>query len=164
MVIANGPGLEKHLPGLKISKGQLVGLNARQPLDLDLPLNSAGYILPKENDITWIGSTHEKEFTDIDVSYEAGHKLIERTEKNFQISLAGKEDMLMKASLRTGSKDRLPFAGKIEENVYAIGALGSRGFSLGPILGEFIASLINRSPNPVSTGIALAIDPLRFKD
>ena len=164
LVIANGPGLEKHLPGLKISKGQLVGLHARQPLDLDLPLNSAGYILPKENDVTWIGSTHEKEFTDIDISYEAGHELIERTEKNFQISLAGKENMLMRASLRTGSKDRLPFAGKIEENVYAIGALGSRGFSLGPILGEFIASLINRSPNPLSTGIALAIDPLRFKD
>ena len=54
--------------------------------------------------------------------------------------------MLMEARLRTGSKDRLPLAGKIEENVYALGALGSRGFSLGPILGEYIASLINNTP------------------
>jgi glycine/D-amino acid oxidase-like deaminating enzyme len=42
--------------------------------------------------------------------------------------------------------------------------LGSRGFSLGPILGEYIASLINNSPSPISTGLALSIDPLRFKD
>ena len=54
--------------------------------------------------------------------------------------------MLMEARLRTGSKDRLPLAGKIEENVYVIGALGSRGFSLGPILGEYISSLINNTP------------------
>jgi len=72
--------------------------------------------------------------------------------------------MLMTANLRVGSKDRLPLAGKVEENVYAVGSLGSRGFSLGPLLGEYIASLINNSPSPISSGIALAIDPLRFKD
>ena len=70
----------------------------------------------------------------------------------------------MKANFRVGSKDRLPLAGKIEENIYAIGALGSRGFSLAPLLGEHVASLINNSPSPISSGIALAIEPLRFKD
>jgi tRNA 5-methylaminomethyl-2-thiouridine biosynthesis bifunctional protein len=164
LVIANGPGLGKYLPGIKISKGQLVGLKGDQILNLDLPLNSAGYILPKINDITWIGSTHEREFENIDISYQAGHELVARTEKNFNIDLVGSEDMLMEARIRIGSKDRLPLAGKIEENVYAIGALGSRGFSLGPILGDYIASLINNSPNPLSSGIALAIEPLRFRD
>ena len=72
--------------------------------------------------------------------------------------------MLMKAHLRIGSKDRLPLAGKIEENIYTIGALGSRGFSLGPLLGDYVASLINNSPSPISSGLALAIEPLRFKD
>jgi tRNA 5-methylaminomethyl-2-thiouridine biosynthesis bifunctional protein len=55
-------------------------------------------------------------------------------------------------------------AGKIEENIYTIGALGSRGFSLGPLLGDYVASLINNSPSPISSGLALAIEPLRFKD
>jgi tRNA 5-methylaminomethyl-2-thiouridine biosynthesis bifunctional protein len=58
----------------------------------------------------------------------------------------------------------LPLAGKIEENIYIIGALGSRGFSLGPLLGDYVASLVNNSPSPISSGIALAIEPLRFKD
>ena len=50
------------------------------------------------------------------------------------------------------------------QNIYAIGALGSRGFSLAPLLGELIASQISQSPNPISTGIALSIDPMRFID
>ena len=164
LVIANGPGLEQYLFGMKISKGQLIGLKGSQQINLDLPLNSAGYILPEANGVTWIGSTHEREFKNIDICYEAGYELIERTNKNFNIELAGAENMLMTANLRVGSNDRLPLAGKVEENVYAVGSLGSRGFSLGPLLGEYVASLINNSPSPISSGIALAMDPLRFKD
>ena len=163
LIIANGPGLAQYLSGLKTSKGQLVGLKGKQPIDLDLPINSAGYILPKVNGITWIGSTHEREYDNIDVCYEAGKELIERTNQNFKITLDGLDNMLMESNFRVGSKDRLPLAGKIKENVYAIGGLGSRGFSLGPILGEHVASLINHSPSPISSGIALAIEPLRFK-
>jgi len=164
LVIANGPGLEQYLFGTKISKGQLVGLKGSQQINLDLPINSAGYILPEVNGVTWIGSTHEREFENIDICYEAGYGLIERTNKNFNIELAGAGNILMTANLRVGSKDRLPLAGKVEENIYAIGSLGSRGFSLGPLLGDYIASLINNSPSPISSGIALAIDPLRFID
>ena len=164
LIIANGPSLEEILSGLKISKGQLVGLKGEQSINLDLPLNSAGYILPKVNNITWIGSSHEKDYEDLNICYEVGKDLVKRIDKNFKIKLAGASNMLMEARLRTGSKDRLPLAGKIEENVYVIGALGSRGFSLGPILGEYISSLINNTPSPISAGIALAIEPLRFKD
>ena len=164
LIIANGSGLTKYLSGLKISKGQLVGLRGEQPIDLDLPINSAGYILPKINNITWIGSTHEREFNDIDICYKTGQELITKTNRNFNINLSGSDNMLMEAHLRIGSKDRLPLAGKIEENIYTIGALGSRGFSLGPLLGDYVASLVNNSPSPISSGIALAIEPLRFKD
>ena len=164
LIIANGPSLKEILSGLKITKGQLVGLKGEQSINLDLPLNSAGYILPKVNNITWIGSSHEKDYENLNICYEVGKELVQRIDKNFKIKLAGTSDMLMEARLRTGSKDRLPLAGKIDENVYAIGALGSRGFSLGPLLGEYISSLINNTPSPISTGIALAIEPLRFKD
>ena len=164
LIIANGPGLEQYLCGLKISKGQLVGLKGNQQINLDLPLNSAGYILPEVDGVTWIGSTHEREFKNIDVCYEAGYKLIEKTNKNFNLGFTGAENMLMTANFRVGSKDRLPIAGKIADQIYVIGSLGSRGFSLAPLLGEFVASQINNSPSPISSGIALAIDPLRFKD
>src|SRR6056300_120361 len=164
LIIANGTGLAKYLSGLKISKGQLVGLKGEQPIDLDLPINSAGYILPKLDNITWIGSSHEREFDDLHACQKVGQELIKRTNTNFNINLQSSKKMLMEARLRVGSKDRMPVAGKIQKSIYAIGALGSRGFSLGPILGEYVASLINDSPSPVSSGVALAIEPLRFKD
>ena len=119
LIIASGPTLEKYLPGLKISKGQLVGLKGNQPIDLDLPVNSAGYILPMQENITWIGSSHEKDYENMDISYEVGKELVKKINKNFKINLAGTENMLMEARLRTGSKDRLPLAGKIQENVYS---------------------------------------------
>ena len=164
LIIANGSNLERYLSGLKISKGQLVGLKGDQQIDLDLPINSTGYILPKVDGFTWIGSTHERKFENIEICYEAGRELIKRINKNFNVTLEGADNMQMTANLRVSSKDRLPLAGKIEKNIYAIGGLGSRGFSLGPILGEHVASLINNSPSPISSGIALAIEPLRFKD
>ena len=114
--------------------------------------------------LTLLKITHEREFENIEICYEAGRELIKRTNKNFNVSLQGSDDMQMTANLRVSSKDRLPLAGKIEKNIYAIGGLGSRGFSLGPILGEHVASLINNSPSPISSGISLAIEPLRFKD
>lgn len=166
LVIANGAGLLNITNGLKISKGQLVGLNGAQDIAFPLPINSEGYILPPLNGVTWIGSTHQKEFHDIQPSDEANQELINRTENNFKISLNAKNNFLTEARIRVGSKDRLPIAGRASahQNIYALGALGSRGFSLAPLMGEYIASQISSSPNPISTGIALSIDPMRFKD
>jgi len=166
VVIASGAGLLNVIPSLKISKGQLVGLKNSQDIACSLPINSEGYILPSIDGVTWIGSTHEKDFQDLLPSSEATNDLIIRTEKNFKVNLGSIDGALTEARLRLGSKDRLPIAGKIssDHNIYAIGALGSRGFSLAPLMGELIASQISQSPNPVSTGIALSIDPMRFID
>ena len=166
VVIASGAGLLNVMPNLKISKGQLVGLRSNQEIACSLPVNSEGYILPSIDGITWIGSTHQKDFQDIMPSLEATKDLISRTERNFKINLVSDANALTEARLRVGSKDRLPIAGRIsnDQNIYAIGALGSRGFSLAPLLGELIASQISKSPNPISTGIALSIDPMRFID
>jgi tRNA 5-methylaminomethyl-2-thiouridine biosynthesis bifunctional protein len=122
--------------------------------------------LPSIDGVTWIGSTHQKDFQDLLPSSEATNDLISRTERNFKVNLGSIDGALSEVRLRLGSKDRLPIAGKIsnDQNIYAIGALGSRGFSLAPLMGELIASQISQSPNPVSTGIALSIDPMRFID
>ena len=166
LVIANGAGLLNSVQGLKISKGQLVGLSGTQDITSKLPINSEGYILPPVNGVTWIGSTHQKDFNDLKPSDKENQELIKRTENNFNIKLHAEGDLLTEARARVGSKDRLPIAGRVssEQNIYALGALGSRGFSLAPLMGEYIASQISNSPNPISTGIALSINPMRFKD
>ena len=164
VVIASGAGLLNVIPSLKISKGQLVGLKDSPDITCSIPVNSEGYILPPIDGITWIGSTHQKDFQDLLPSSEVTKDLILRTERNFKITLGSADGALSEARVRLGSKDRLPIAGRIsnDQHIYAIGALGSRGFSLAPLMGELIASQISKSPNPISTGIALSIDPMRF--
>jgi len=164
VIIASGAGLLPYIPTLKISKGQLAGLTEPQMIEPMMPVNSEGYILPKVNGVTWVGSTHDKEFLDLEASEDSARDLIIRTEKNFNIKLQTQGSIMTEARLRVGSKDRLPIAGRISttQNIYALGALGSRGFSLAPLLSEYLISQINNAPNPISTAIALSVDPKRF--
>ena len=164
VIISSGAGLLHFIPTLKISKGQLAGLTRPQAIEPNLPVNSEGYILPAINGVTWIGSTHDKEFLTLEASGESAQELISRTERNFNLSLDIKDSIMSEARLRVGSKDRLPIAGKIStsQNIYGLGALGSRGFSLAPLLSEYIVSQISHAPNPISTAIALSVNPQRF--
>lgn len=164
LIIASGAGLMNLLPNLTISKGQLVGLSQKQDHAPKLPINSEGYILPSLHGITWLGATYDREFQDMEPSKSSGELLISNTERSLGIEFNNPEDHLMEARFRVGSKDRIPMAGKLNshENIYVMGALGSRGFSLAPLLGEFISSMIHDIPSPISTGIALSLDPNRF--
>ena len=53
-------------------------------------------------------------------------------------------------------------AGALEDKIYAIGGLGSRGLSLAPLLAEIIMCDICNIPSPISKNIKEAINPLRF--
>ena len=152
------------IPTLKISKGQLAGLTRPQVIAPNLPVNSEGYILPAINGVMWIGSTHDKDFLNLEASKESAQELISRTERNFNLSFDTQDSIMSEARLRVGSKDRLPIAGKLStsQNIYGLGALGSRGFSLAPLLSEYIVSQISHAPNPISTALALSVDPQRF--
>jgi tRNA 5-methylaminomethyl-2-thiouridine biosynthesis bifunctional protein len=164
VIIASGAGLLPFIPTLKISKGQLAGLTRPQVIAPNLPVNSEGYILPAINGVMWIGSTHDKDFLNLEASKESAQELISRTERNFNLSFDTQDSIMSEARLRVGSKDRLPIAGKLStsQNIYGLGALGSRGFSLAPLLSEYIVSQISHAPNPISTALALSVDPQRF--
>lgn len=87
--------------------------------------------------------------------------------------------------VRCVSHDRLPFAGAVadeaaaaaaaqslrgaqledvprRDGAYACFALGSRGLTLAPLLGELIAARIEGEPLPVESDLAAAVDPARF--
>jgi tRNA 5-methylaminomethyl-2-thiouridine biosynthesis bifunctional protein len=87
--------------------------------------------------------------------------------------------------VRCVSHDRLPFAGAVadeaaataaapslrgaqledlprQDGAFACFALGSRGLTLAPLLGELIAARIEGEPWPVESDLAAAVDPARF--
>lgn len=67
-----------------------------------------------------------------------------------------------RVSFRLASKDRSPIAGDLGNGLYVIAALGARGMVTGPILGQYIASLIMQTPSPLDRGAASLVDPYRF--
>lgn len=82
-----------------------------------------------------------------------------------------------RASIRTTTQDRLPFAGAPPTNEKApdgtpapsgrvyrlIGGLGSRGFLWAPLLAEIVASEAFGEPSPVETSVTECLDPGRFR-
>jgi tRNA 5-methylaminomethyl-2-thiouridine biosynthesis bifunctional protein len=66
-----------------------------------------------------------------------------------------------RAGLRAAAKDRLPAAGLVAEGLHVLTALGSRGFTSAPLLGEAVAAGICGAPSPLPDDLAVALLPGR---
>ena len=66
-------------------------------------------------------------------------------------------------SHRASTPDRNPICGEIANNVYALGALGARGLTLAPLLGDMIAAQMLNMPVTLGLDIRSGLDPFRFR-
>ena len=67
-----------------------------------------------------------------------------------------------RVGFRIVARDRLPLAGRLDEDTWALLALGSRGLTWTSLGAELVASLLEGEPLPVEGKLADALDPLRF--
>jgi len=77
--------------------------------------------------------------------------------------LAGRPT-LGRASIRAATPDQLPIAGAVAPGLMALGGLGSRGFTLAPLLAEHVAALALGAPSPLPTPLARIVAPERFAE
>ena len=68
-----------------------------------------------------------------------------------------------RTSQRASTPDRNPIMGQLAENVYVLGAIGARGLTMAPLLGEYLAAEIAFMPNCLNQKIQAALDPFRFR-
>nr|WP_316627140.1 FAD-dependent 5-carboxymethylaminomethyl-2-thiouridine(34) oxidoreductase MnmC [uncultured Brevundimonas sp.] len=66
-----------------------------------------------------------------------------------------------RAAIRATTPDRLPLAGALDEGLYILGGLGSRGFCVAPLLGAHLAALILNRPSPLPRDLASRVSPRR---
>lgn len=66
------------------------------------------------------------------------------------------------AATRATTTDYLPLAGAWSESLYVLTGLGSRGFTLAPLLAEHIAADILGAPSPLPQRLADLVAPSRF--
>lgn len=68
-----------------------------------------------------------------------------------------------RVSHRATIQDYTPLAGRVNDDLYVLGGLGSRGFLTAPLLAELIADQIFDAPLPLENDLVAALDPHRFK-
>ena len=68
-----------------------------------------------------------------------------------------------RASQRASTPDHNPVMGQLASDIYVLGAVGARGFTLAPLLGEYLAARIALMPNCLSQTVQAALDPFRFR-
>lgn len=125
-----------------------------------------GYVAPGAGGVLF-GATHDRGRTDTAVDDES-------TTRN-RATLAGRLPALAealadrpavsRAAVRATTKDRSPIAGAVpgQAGLFVLTGLGSRGFALGPLLGEHVAALVMAAPSPLPAGLAAVVAPDRFQ-
>jgi tRNA 5-methylaminomethyl-2-thiouridine biosynthesis bifunctional protein len=133
---------------------------------LDLPCAAAwgGYAAPYGGGLLF-GATHDRGRTDTAVDPVDHQRNLDTlalalpavAEAARLIPLQGR------ASIRAAAFDRMPVAGAMDEGLYVLGGLGSRGFTTAPLLAEHLAALIAGAPSPLPRDLQATVDPSRLR-
>ena len=163
--IAAGAGCGELCPGLPILpvRGQANWAPGATAPDLVGAISFGAYVLPTPGGVLF-GATHDR--GDMGVEIRAAD-----TARN----LAGVAAVLPRlaarlstaktqcwAATRATTTDYLPLAGAWSEGLFVLTGLGSRGFTLAPLLAEHVAAQIMGAPSPLPRSLAELVAPERF--
>ena len=162
VILAAGIGLQPLAPALPLSpvRGQAsIAPSADQPA----PAAWGGYVVPTRESVLF-GATHDRGEAASNLRPEDDRRNLEilaRARPRLAATLAG-GPMTGRASVRAATPDRLPVCGEIGPGLFVLGGLGSRGFSLAPLLAEHLAATLAGTPSPLPREAAALVAPARF--
>lgn len=127
------------------------------------PVAWGGYAIPTRSGLLF-GATHERGRTDPAPPSDASARNRETLAGALPDLASRLADLPSQArvAVRATTPDRLPVAGALEDGLYVLGGLGSRGFCAAPLLAEHVAALALGLPSPLAADQARKVDPLRF--
>jgi tRNA 5-methylaminomethyl-2-thiouridine biosynthesis bifunctional protein len=148
---------------LRRVRGQLTYLPAER---LEAPHAVAlrgGMVLPPVDGLCVVGASFDVDDDEPAPRASSDEGNLERLGKILpRFSAESLSSLKSRVAFRTVAPDRLPLAGKIDENVYGLLALGSRGLIWSSLAAELIASELEGEPLPLEGDLADALDPGRF--
>ena len=173
IVLAAGSGLaaltqdwiDPILP-LQVTAGRVSHMPATSLSNLNHAISFGGYMAKAKDGRIALGASFDRHI-DLDAPPPIDDDLHHANIKTLPEAVAARIDRDFsnwsgRTSFRLASKDRAPIAGQIGNGLYLIAALGARGMVTGPILGQYIASLMMNTPSPLDRGAASMVDPYRF--
>ena len=128
------------------------------------PVAWGGYAVPTGEGLLF-GATHDRGVADPQPAEEASARnraTLTARLPGLAARMAAAGASRSRAAVRAVTPDRLPLAGRLEEGLFILGGLGSRGFCAAPLLAEHVAALALDAPSPLPRDLAARVDPLRF--
>ena len=170
IVVANGAGLPETLRQLAIAgvrvditTGQVSHIPQQPALNaLKAGLSFGGYLTPCHDGFHELGATFDRSGQAIGDQDAFCHNrdLLPPTLRDILLHL---DSCSGRTSQRASTPDRTPVMGQLAEDIYVLGAVGARGFTMAPLLGEYLAAQIALMPNCLNQTIQAALDPFRFR-
>ena len=173
IVLAAGSGLaaltqdwiDPILP-LQVTAGRVSHLPSTSLPNLDHAISFGGYMAKAKDGRISLGASFDRHI-DLDAPPPIDDDLHHANINTLPEAVAANIDRDFshwsgRTSFRLASRDRAPIAGQIGKGLYMIAALGARGMVTGPILGQYIASMMMNTPSPLDRGAASMVNPYRF--
>ena len=170
IVVATGASLPETLhqlaiAGVKvdITTGQVSHIPKQPSLNaLKTGLSFGGYLTPCHNGFHELGATFDRS-EQVGGDHDAfchNRDLLPPALRDVLLHL---DKCSGRASQRASTPDHNPVMGQLASDIYVLGAVGARGFTLAPLLGEYLAARIALMPNCLSQTVQAALDPFRFR-
>lgn len=167
VVLANGAAAKALVPAstswLRAARGQVTAIRPLVPLQL--PVCRDGYVTPEIQGRHYIGATFDESCSDRLVN-EEDHAANRRRAARILPQVIDEERIHVEtgwAGVRCVSRDRLPVVGRIDRDLFCCVAMGSRGFSWSPLVGEVLASQIANASVPLERTVLARLSPDRFR-
>ncbi len=143
-------GQVSHVP----ETGNLVGLQAG--------ISYGGYLTPAKDGYHELGATFDRSArTEIlESSHYHNRDLLPA---GLATQMPHPRDYGARISRRASTPDRNPVCGEIATNLYVLGALGARGLTLAPLLGDMMAAQMLDMPVTLGLDIRGGLNPFRFR-
>jgi tRNA 5-methylaminomethyl-2-thiouridine biosynthesis bifunctional protein len=126
-----------------------------------------GYAVPTRSGVLY-GATHDRGETQTDIRADDNDRNRAVLEAGLPV-LAGQLEgraVQARASLRATVPDQLPVVGQMPDQpgLMVLGALGSRGFTLAPLLAEHLVAVTLGRASPLPRAVIKALEPGRFAE
>jgi tRNA 5-methylaminomethyl-2-thiouridine biosynthesis bifunctional protein len=117
------------------------------------------YVIPTRSGFLF-GATHQRDRTDVAV-LKADHRHNLAAVQRLAPELTPGPPR-GRAAIRATTPDHFPIAGLLDEGLFVLTGLGSRGFTTAPLLAEHVTAQALGLASPLPADLAALVDPARF--
>ena len=148
---------------LNVTSGQVSQIPTNNELaGLQVGISYGGYLTPEKAGFHDLGATFDRS-AGTEILESAHYHNRDLLPAGLAIQMPDPKAYGARISRRASTPDRNPVCGEIAKNVYVLGALGARGLTLAPLLGDMMAAQMLDMPVTLGLELRGGLEPFRFR-